>query len=106
MGRKKKSKVTNKKDAKIKREKRHVSKHHASSISKSQLTIDLANSTPGSTSMSRASLPKSDDISHDSKESDDSDELFLTKKWEKSKTPLDSDNNSVSLSGIDEEHAS
>ena len=105
--RKKKSKVMNTKDVKIKRKKRHVSKHHASSISKSQLTIDLANSTPGSTSMSRASLPKSDDISHDSKESDDSDELFLTKKWEKSKTPLDSDNNSVSLTdSIDEEHAS
>merc|ERR1712223_2380635 len=84
-----------------------VSKHHVSSISKRQLTSDLANSTPGSTSTSRASLPKSDDISHDSKESDDSDESFLTKKWEKSKTPLDSDTSSVSLTdNINEEHAS
>ena len=105
--RKNKSKVMNTKDANIKQKKSHDSKYHASSVSKSQLTIDLANSTAGSTSISRASLPKSDNISHDSKESDDSDELFSTKKWKQSTTPLDSDTSSVSLTdSIDEEHAS
>merc|ERR1711944_281173 len=97
----------NTKDANIKQKKSHVSKYHASSVSKSQLAIDLANSTAGSTSISRASLPKSDNISRDSKESDDSDELFSTKKWKQSTTPLDCDTSSVSLTdSIDEEHAS